>query len=85
MTKRDSLIANKFNGDEEAYILYMRELGSKGGKRSKPPKDLSTRFDNNKEHARKAGKLGAAKRWGKPLDSSTQKRIISNEGVESEV
>lgn len=55
MSNKEAMI-RKFNGDEEAYRAWLKQLGSKGGKISKPPADHPTMFNNNKELASRAGK-----------------------------
>lgn len=74
MSYKEQMI--KALGSEQAFKEHMRALGSKGGTKSKPPRNHPTRFDNNKALAIKANKLSYAKRWGKVLDSSGGKRKI---------
>lgn len=57
--KRKQTLINKF-GSEEAYLEYMRGLGSKGGKNVAPEHRY---FSTHKESARKAGSLGGKEVW----------------------
>lgn len=69
MSNKEQMIANRFNGDVEAYKAWLRALGSKGGKLSKSPADHPTRFDNlNPELVRQFGTIGGKKSRKKPID-----------------
>lgn len=68
MSNKEQMIANRFNGDAEAYRAYMRALASKGGKLSKSPANHPGRFDNNPQLASKAGRIGGLKSRKKPID-----------------
>lgn len=66
MSNKETMI--KKLGSEEAYRAYLRKLGAKGGKNSKPPVDHPTRFDNNRDLASKAGVISGKVRKGVDIE-----------------
>lgn len=67
MSNKDQMI--KKLGSYEAYKTYLKELSSRGGKKSKSPPNHPTRFDNNPELAKRAGKAS----WKKFLETLDNK------------
>lgn len=55
---RQTMIDRHFNGDEAAYLEYMRQISARGGAKSGP--NSPTNFKNRRDLAKQANK----KSWG---------------------
>lgn len=78
--RRQTMINERFGGDEAAYIAWQRQNGAKGG--SNPNPDNPANFKNNKKLARKAGKKSGRVRRDKATVYGTEPDNLQRIGTE---